>query len=284
MPEPEHIVIGLIFMACVFGSAWTWWQTVGTGEPPFWKVPPQTPLPSHTPMLFLAGGILLIGKMLVAGILGPLLVKQFAGPVLDDPLEFDSARVNLSTQINAGISLLVIIIGFAIVFTRSREDRRSLGFQSDDLIRQSRFGLQGFLLAFVPVYLLVLAVSPFKQTAEAVHPLLRLVADGYLFWPIVAAVLIAPIQEELLYRVLLQEGLVAAGYPIERALPAVAVFFSFIHFNPSQPSPDFIALFPLALLFGATLHYRRSFLACVLMHMLFNGFNIGLALLGGTMP
>jgi hypothetical protein len=29
------------------------------------------------------------------------------------------------------------------------------------------------------------------------------------------------------------------------------------------------------------MHYRVSFLACVVMHMLFNGFNIGLTLLSG---
>lgn len=279
MPEPEHIVIGLLFMACVIGSALAWWQTVGAGAPPFWMVPRENLLRSRTPVLFLVGGVLLIAKTVLAVTVGPFLLKGFAGPLPDDLPDFDSELMNLNTQINAGLSLLVILIAAVFISTRPADERREVGFRADDLRGQVWFGLQGFLLALIPVYLLVMAVSPWKQTEDAVHPLLRLVEDGYLFWPIVSAVLIAPLQEELIYRVFLQEGLVAAGYPIERALPAVAIFFCINH-----SFPDMIPLVPLALLFGATLHYRRSFLACVLMHMLFNGFNIGLTLLGGATP
>jgi len=285
MPEREHILIGLLILlmsAGAMGSMWAWLWTLMADRVPFWRAPREVPLPARTPMLFLAGGALLIVKTMLILSLGRPLMEQFGGPPPEDPAVFDSERVNLSTQINAGISIVVIVVAAVIVVVQSAERRRSLGFRAAQPGRQTWFGVQGFLLALIPVYLLVLVTLPWKQTEEAVHPLLRLVADGYIFWPLVTAVLIAPIQEELLYRVFLQEGLVAAGYPIRLALPAVAAFFCLNHLNIEQPSPDFIALIPLALLLGATLHYRCSFLACVVMHMLFNGFNIALTLLGGA--
>lgn len=282
MPESEYILIGLLMSVGVIGSAWVWWRTLVVDKAPFWNVPREAPLPCRTPMWLLAGGGLLIAKILLFALLGPPILEQFAGPPPEDPAVFDSARRNLLIQINAGVSLLIIIVAAAILYSQSAEQRSSLGFRAEGLVKQARFGVQGFLLALIPVYLLVLVTLPWKQSEEAVHPLLRMIADGYLFWPMVAAVLIAPIQEELVYRVFLQEGLIAAGHPIRLALPAVAAFFCLNHLNIEQPSPDFIALFPLALLLGATLHYRRSFFACVVMHMLFNGFNIVMTLLAGT--
>jgi membrane protease YdiL (CAAX protease family) len=141
----------------------------------------------------------------------------------------------------------------------------------------------GFTLSILPVALLVAAVAPFKKP-EQLHGMLQLLQNDpsaeLVTWIIVSAVIAAPLSEELLYRVLFQEGLIVAGYSPRLVIFGVAIFFCLNHANPNDPSSflQTLPLFPLALLLGWVYHLRNSFLACVLIHMLFNTVNILLLL------
>ena len=93
------------------------------------------------------------------------------------------------------------------------------------------------------------------------------------------AVVLAPIMEELLYRVVILGGLLNHPRPTPRstmlAIGVTSVLFAFAH-----GFPDSVALLPLAVAIGWTYHQRRSYRTVVLVHVLFNGFNILLAGLG----
>jgi membrane protease YdiL (CAAX protease family) len=84
---------------------------------------------------------------------------------------------------------------------------------------------------------------------------------------------LAPLVEELIYRVVLQTWLQKIAPPRE-ALIAVAIIFAAVH-----RLPDALPLLPLALILGYVYQQRRSFLTIVLIHMLFNAVNLILALL-----
>ena len=88
-----------------------------------------------------------------------------------------------------------------------------------------------------------------------------------------AAVVMAPLAEELQFRVVILGGLLQSGSGWLAPL-LTAVLFGMAH-----GIPDGLALLPLAFALGYTYTQRRSYRTVVLVHMLFNLFNVLLALL-----
>ena len=89
---------------------------------------------------------------------------------------------------------------------------------------------------------------------------------------VLVAVFVAPIVEELQFRVVVLGGIAQIGQP-RLALIASSILFAFAH-----EFPDSIALIPLALALGYAYLRRRSYVTVMLVHFLFNGFNMILAL------
>lgn len=137
-------------------------------------------------------------------------------------------------------------------------------------------GVGTFIAAIAPTLLLRVATLPFYAPAKQ-HPLLQLLGQspdivtrcGLAFTVIV----VAPLAEELLFRVTLQGGL-AERFGSAIAVPVTAVVFALIH-----GWLDGLALIPLALLLGHLYDRRQDFFAVVITHGLFNGANLMLGLL-----
>ena len=85
----------------------------------------------------------------------------------------------------------------------------------------------------------------------------------------ISAVLVAPWAEEMAFRVIMQRSLLGIFSP-SRSILLTAVAFCAIH--PSWL--DAVGLLPLAIVLGVTSHRTGSYLAVVLIHMLFNAYNI----------
>lgn len=170
-----------------------------------------------------------------------------------------------------GLLLLIILLG-----VNKQTDYYRLGFRLDALPAQIADGLRGMIVAILPVFLVMLLTLPFRSV-ETTHPFLRLVDErgfGNEFLLVTfAAVIIAPLKEELMFRVILQSQLVR-WMGVIPAIWLTALLFATVH-----GFPDSIALIPLALILGAVYQWRRSFLSIVLIHALFNAFNLGLVLL-----
>ena len=87
------------------------------------------------------------------------------------------------------------------------------------------------------------------------------------------AVVFAPIVEELQFRVVILGGIAQRGRPV-LALVLSSLLFAFAH-----GYPDCFALIPLAVILGYCYLRRRSYITVMIVHFLFNMFNMGLAFL-----
>lgn len=146
--------------------------------------------------------------------------------------------------------------------------------------RELRFAAEVFLAAYLPTtalrLLIVLISIGIVGEPPKSHPLLEMLEAGVSVSMIaiilIIAVFVAPIVEELQFRVVVLGGIAQRGQPM-LALIASSILFAFAH-----GFPDSIALIPLAFALGYTYLRRRSYVTVMLVHFLFNGFNMMLAL------
>lgn len=146
-----------------------------------------------------------------------------------------------------------------------------------------RYAAEVFAVALMPTMLLrVLVVTLYMNAFDTEeipqHPFLQLMehSSGAEILLLIAflAVVMAPLTEELLYRVVILGGMAQAGF-VRLGMTASVVLFCLAH-----GFPDCIALVPLALLLGYTYLQRRSYVTVVMVHFLFNAFNLAVAGIG----
>lgn len=150
-------------------------------------------------------------------------------------------------------------------------------------IRLLRIGLLSLLLAW-PVVLAVVVIAQSLSillTGEmpdpVAHETLQLLQESdagigvYLLCG--SVVLVVPLVEEVLYRGLLQDGLVRAGFSRWWAILLASTVFAAMHITVSAPE-TIAGLFVLSLAFGWAYERTGRLAAPVLMHALFNAANI----------
>lgn len=134
------------------------------------------------------------------------------------------------------------------------------------------------LAAFFPTMFLrlVLALMIKHVTGEEApsNPLLDMISSGaggmLLAVVILTGVVVAPVVEELQFRVVLLGGLLQAGLR-RMAVIGAAVSFSLLH-----GFPDGLALLPLAFALGYAYMRRQSYLTAIFVHFFFNAINLGI--------
>ncbi len=155
------------------------------------------------------------------------------------------------------------------------------GFHRTDWVRQLRDGVIGFFLFFWPVIALAKLTEIWRPDG-AQHQLLRLLASDPSFetlaWITLTAAVVAPLTEELIYRVILQSSFESV-IPRRSSLVLTAILFAAVH-----RFPDGIALLPLALVLGTLFQRRRSYLSVVVAHALFNATNLLIVWLSAPIP
>lgn len=129
------------------------------------------------------------------------------------------------------------------------------------------YGLAGFLASLPPVVLVFNITAPLREP-ERLHPFVELLqndpsAEGYV-WVAVAVIVAAPLAEELVFRVILQ-GALRSRLSATWSIAISSVVFAGVH-----GFPDSLALLPLAVVLGYVFEQRRSYLAVVVLHALFN--------------
>jgi membrane protease YdiL (CAAX protease family) len=136
---------------------------------------------------------------------------------------------------------------------------------------QIRDGAIGFVASLLPVYV-VLWLTQSLRTKDLQHSFLQILQaePGWSATATIAlaVIVIAPLSEELLFRVVLQGWLQRWTHP-GIAIALVAVLFAWVH-----RFPDSLALIPLAAVLGYVYYRRHSFLAVVVIHALFNAMNL----------
>lgn len=147
------------------------------------------------------------------------------------------------------------------------------------LVTEFRWACEVFLAAYLPTSLLrfVIISLVIALTGEqpSSHPFLEMMdkeLDPTILGMIVLlAVVMAPIVEELFYRVVILGGLAQYNY-VRSGLVVSSVVFCMAH-----GFPDSLSLLPLAFALGFTYLHRRSYITVMMVHFLFNAFNMVIA-------
>lgn len=206
------------------------------------------------------------------------LAFQISDRMVTDISDYSAERVATGSLIVLGLSavLLAVMGGALVLSSRSWLDLVKLGFRCDGLPGQFRDGGLGFIAQFLPVLAVMFAMTPLR-TEETTHVMLRALQELGVSWeavPIVAtAVVAAPLFEELMFRVVLQ-GWLRSFLPAGWSIGLASLIFALVHGWADAP-----AIFVLALIMGTLYERRRSYVAVVTMHALFNAFNVTAALI-----
>lgn len=132
-------------------------------------------------------------------------------------------------------------------------------------------------LASYPAVLAIALLTENLRTKERLHPFLKLLRENpstaTVVWAGVAVVVAAPLAEELIFRVVLQ-GALRSKLPAGPSIAISSVVFAGVH-----GFPDSLALVPLAVILGYVFETRRSYVAVVVTHALFNTTSLVLTLL-----
>lgn len=134
-------------------------------------------------------------------------------------------------------------------------------------------------LGFIPVLVLLTSIGLvfcgiFGIDPEP-HPLVDILKKErsliYIYYLVITAVIIAPVFEEILFRGLFYQSL-KKRFGFFTAAITSSVFFSFLHFNTAQ----FLPVLGLGVLFCFVFEYTGSLIPSIILHILNNGFFLGL--------
>ena len=186
--------------------------------------------------------------------------------------------VQTSCAIN-GLQILVLILLPAFISGSRPGDFGAFAARED-----LQCGILGFVASWLPVCLVNLAVGLAGwREPDGKHPFFHLLDQegtwATIAWITVSVVVFAPLAEELMFRVVLQ-GWLEQHLPPWAAIGISATAFALIHTSPGRP--DSIPLWPLAVVLGVVYYRRHSLPAVMLLHGLFNGVMLALAILAGS--
>lgn len=172
-------------------------------------------------------------------------------------------------------ALNVVILSLLLIMLTENGQRRisEFGITLKNWREETEYGTLAFLASLLPVFLVLWASWKWGfRTKETQHSFLKLIQENpdpeILFWITLAAVVLAPLTEELVFRVILQGSLQS------KFSPATSIVISSIIFAGVHGFPDSLALVPLAVILGYVYHRRHSYLAVVVLHASFNLLNL----------
>jgi membrane protease YdiL (CAAX protease family) len=203
----------------------------------------------------------------------PVLLQPFL-PVVESAAEKPTPT---SRGVEGAIltNLFIMAVLITLIFARPKNRLADYGIDLRGWLAEMRFGGLAFLACLPFVIALILLTSHWRSP-DTQNPLLILLrqtgSERTLSEVVFAAVLSAPLAEELLFRVAFQGPLEARLHPVW-AIAIPAFVFAGVHGRY-----DALPLLPLALALGVLYHFRRSYVAVVTAHALFNATFLILAL------
>jgi membrane protease YdiL (CAAX protease family) len=220
-----------------------------------------------------------------------------------------SSRALMLLAVSAS-SLLAVLCSLPVTRWRTGASWRDLGMDTSFVGRDVAFGAVAFAMTAPPVYAIQIALTRWFPSE---HPLALLLKEesepGFVLVALFCAVLVAPIAEEFLFRVLLQGWLENAGklrwslqeFVLGQQAPhhapesdaendanqtfrpplwpafVSALLFAGVH---ASHGPDPIALFVFALGLGYLYRQTHRVLPCIVVHLLLNTCSLAALLLG----
>jgi membrane protease YdiL (CAAX protease family) len=259
--SPVMLLVSLSILTLLMGSLGTW-LTMGSRLGQGLPILPRTEVPPGNvpPLAVWTAAVWVL--LLATGRIGK--------DVSAEPDVPDLQLVVVSLLVSGGAWLVLL----AMLLVGHSTPRAALGLSWRRWPEQIGWGGVAYLAAVGPTWLMLFAMLPWRS-ADTQHAFLKLLQESpdvltILLMALTATVL-APLSEELLFRVVLQ-GWLSERIGAAAAIPSVAVVFAGIH-----GWRDGIALLPLALILGFVFERRRSYLAVATTHALFNSVMFGLA-------
>ena len=251
-------LIGLL----LFGSCLVWWRVARSLQ----KRPHPLPYRERNTHAFDPLVVLLTLLLWLA-------VPIFTVTVFAVPRGLSRLGVQVSC-LSSGLWLFLIFVIFVV---DRRHGRADFGIDFSGWTQQLTVAVSGFLASVLPVSLVqMLTMVSGMRGPDQMHSFLKLLKEDpsvtTLIWIGIAVVILAPLAEEFVFRVILQ-GWLQTRLSAGQAITVVAVLFSAVH-----KWPDALPLFPLALILGYVYYRRHSLLAVYVLHALFNLSNLILAL------
>jgi membrane protease YdiL (CAAX protease family) len=228
------------------------------------------------------------------------------------PFDLDVARIDPQFMgyllpAHVVLSALLVLVALGIVMAWSRADWTDVGLTLRRFFADVRLGATAFVLVVPPILLLQAALA---QIWPSNHPLMKGLtggSPGLLLWSILAAVVTAPVVEELFFRGLLQGWLERLATLQERLKSAAMTDVSesvaagtsdAVESPPPRPSwnpvvttsllfavahigygPDPIPIFFLGMTLGYLYRQTHRLWPGIVLHFLLNAFSTIMAVL-----
>lgn len=203
---PTNLVFAAVGFAVFFASLWLWPFVIArVVRSPLAPLVPWNPRRS-VPWAFI-DFLLLVGLWILASVVARYVLKTWA--LIPAGVEMQNLAPNARPAVligNTAVSLAILGLGLPLIGLRTGAAPRDFGFSLQHVLSDLRLGLTGFILLAPPVYALQGVLVKFWKPSH--HPLIELfkgapdpVFFGLLF---LSAAVIAPLFEELLFRVLWQ--------------------------------------------------------------------------------
>jgi len=209
MSPTSQTILGGSFLAAIFGSVYVWSYVIRRFRAGEELIPfePRRAVPWSWIDLLLT----VMGYVLAGAVVG-LVLSEYFGLVQPIALaELDSSMLIRVQMLSAGLTLGVVLFAAILVVLRTKADTDDLGLSLRHFQSDIKLGAIAFVAIAPPVYALqAMLFMLFPQQ----HPLidtLREMPGNEMFLMIGFSVMIvAPLSEEFLFRVLLQGWLEAA--------------------------------------------------------------------------
>lgn len=188
------------------------------------------------------------------------------------PPAFDPARTLTALQQNCFLFATGVLVLWTLLAHGDSLRFREFGAGTDRVGRHVLDGVATATSTWLPVFATLWLTLPLR-TPDRQHAVLQLLGAQPSFaiyaWAVLSAVVVAPLFEELVFRVILQTWL--EQYIGKLAVLVAAVLFAAVH-----RFPDSLAIVPLALILGDAYLGRRSYWEIVTAHGVFNAIMLGL--------
>jgi len=225
--SPAAVVLTFVALAVLVAGAWAWliagvraaitWGWLGPAASASFErwleaiqVPPRLPLVRWNPRRPVPWAMIDLLLVVVVYVFASLLVSTILhrGGYLGggDAENYSLAERQALIVGNVAVSLLIIAAALPLLMLRSGAGLCDLGWKLSSFFSDVRLGLIGFIMLAPPVYALQGLLVYFWQPSK--HPLMEMFKEapsaGFFVVLLVSASVVAPVFEELIFRVLLQ--------------------------------------------------------------------------------
>jgi membrane protease YdiL (CAAX protease family) len=226
--------------------------------------------------------------MYLASRAGAMIALQLADISLTDDGSLPDLSLRQIAIVQTGVYAAQGIVACAYVWLPIRwPGRARVADARPSRLKASFIGAIALVIAWpaaLATSALVSVVSGAEPDAIAHELLAKMVDEPGGIWLIMVgaqAVIAAPIVEEITYRGILQQGLVAAEVPRWISIAITSAIFATMHMQSVEPQA-LAALFVLSLGFGYVYERTGRLIAPIVMHMLFNAGNLAMALISNA--